>query len=770
MNGSIINMKKSIIILCLLGDPILPAVSCDRSGGFNVDMTEILKYWSKSSNLITVITNSSSYAPQTDEQLYENIQIHRVFLEDDILNNQFQLKYVFPRVMEETLQFIESTHIHPLFFHSYYWYSGLLALHLSKKYNVPFLHSVVALAIDKKLTNSPNFCSVQYEFETTFLSFATYIMAISNAEKQTLIDYYNCKKENVIVVGRAVDDAFLLPDHDNKGISNLLLLDNERKWNSYLAENSSNDWWYYGAFTYIGRIKYEKGLGNIIESWYQLYYKYKDNMPPLWIVGGQPDTITPLRDDFVKRYPEFERLEKEMKICWWGYLTPASINAVLLKTSVVVTHSQYEAGGRVIIEALSAGKPVIATPTGFAADLIRDWKNGFLVSFDDIVLLKKRMEHFIKQPLITNPLGEYARISFQEASKHWYYYEKHRALYEYLSDNTCEKEFFYKEEKNIFEKIPDFFSKKLLYSWPDYHEVQNKIEFWLRKKEQKHISHLIYCPDLSHHSYIWKYEKTGHTYYVKHIYTTFTDIVLWNADTTYSYIFQAKDAYNISVCSDITLNIAEKDSILKLYITERQELVATDNLLTNYKEVLQTIFLFNYSSPANDSKIGMNTFTLEHLLQFVFDGICDNTFYNELSLLLKNNFAHLQMIFSYGKKFSSHVVLTDTGYKLLPSSSVCMLPLGMDAAIFLNELLDYFGNNLYPEKFNQLLLDAAEIFHISAYTMLRLCILIRLLIMKKQYQLFNKPITEEDITFWRDLLFIFKTANFQALSMENDNV
>lgn len=769
MNGSIINMKKSIIILCLLGDPILPAASCDRSGGFNVDMIEILKYWSNSSNLITVITNSSSYAPKTDEQLYENIQIHRVFLEDDILNNQFQLKYVFPRVMEETIQFIESTSIQPLFFHSYYWYSGLLALYLSQKYNVPFLHSVVALAIDKKISNSPNFCSVQYEFETTFLSFATYIMAISEAEKQTLLDYYNCKTENIIVVGRAVDDAFLLPDHNNKGVSNLLLLDNEQKWNSYLAENASNNWWYHGAFTYIGRIKYEKGLGNIIEAWYQLYFKYKDNTPPLWIVGGQPDTITPLRDDFVKRYPGFEKLEKEMKICWWGYLTPASINAVFLKTSVVVTHSRYEAGGRVIIEALSAGKPVIATPTGFAADLVRDWKNGFLVPFDDIILLKKRMEHFIKNPLIANPLGEYARISFQEASNHWYYYEKHRAIYEYLSDNIREKKFFFKEEKNIFENIPDFFSKKLLYSWPNYQDIQNKIESWLRKEEIQ-VPCFTYCPKLSHHSYIWKYEKTGHTYYVKHIYTTLNDIMLWNADTTDSYIVQAKDAYNMAVFNNTTLDMAEKESILKIYITEKQELADADNLLINYKDVLQTIFLFNCSSPTYDSKFRINTFTLERLLQFVFDGICDNIFYNELTLMLKDNFAHPKVVLSYGKEFSSHVVITKTGYKLLPNSSACMLPLGIDAAIFLNELLDHFGSNLYPEKFNQLLLDAAEIFHISTYTMLRLCILIRLLIMKKQYQLFNKSITEENITFWRDLFFIFKTTNFLALSMENDNV
>ena len=119
MSGRNDRVKKSIIILCLLGDPALPAGSFDRTGGFNVDMTEILNYWSAFSYPITVITNSSSYLSSNDELLYDNIQLHRISMDDTILNNQQTLKDIFPRILQETIDYIEQNKICPVFIHSY---------------------------------------------------------------------------------------------------------------------------------------------------------------------------------------------------------------------------------------------------------------------------------------------------------------------------------------------------------------------------------------------------------------------------------------------------------------------------------------------------------------------------------------------------------------------------------------------------------------------------------------------------------------------------
>lgn len=748
-------MRTSIIILCLLGDPVLPAASYDRTGGFNVDIAEILKYWSTSSYSITVITNSSLHIPYTDEQLYKNIQLHRVYLENNILNDQSELAKRFPRILQDTVDFLDKNEIQPLFFHSYYWFSGLLALKLSRKYKVKFLHSVVALSIDKKLSNSVHFCPIQQEYENAFLPYVSYIMAISNSEKKTLIKYYDCDEKNIIVVGRSVDNAFLFQDHDVKGISNRLLQGNEQKWNSYLKEQTIDNWWYQGAFTYIGRIKYEKGVGNIVDAWYQLYLIYRESMPPLWIVGGHPDSIHLLRKDFIKRYPEFTNLEKEMRICWWGYLTSSSINAILLKTNAVVTHSQYEAGGRVIIEALSAGKPVIATPNGFANDLVRDWKNGFLVPFGDIDRLKKRMEHFIRQPFIMLPLGECARHTFQKAAENWNYYEKHRAVYQYLGNLCQTKPDECKEEIDIFEQIPDFYKKKLLYSWPDAKEIKKRIAAWIKDIWNIDVLILTYRPDLSHHSYVWEFHAKENEYYVKYLYTTLNDLPLWTGCNSICDICQGSRAYEFAVIASTALEIETKNQHLCSYITKKQKSISNTYFFKDYRYIMETIYQFNTTKSFEKISSDMDTYTYTQLLEFAYNDSTSHTnLHRTFHEILEKETHHWELSISYGKDFFPHIIAHANGYQLLPSSSVCKAPLGIDVAIFLTEILEKSTNTADPQAFHRMLADASEVFHMPIFSIYCLCLLIKLLTLKKQYQLFQTQNVEENVTFWTELLLL----------------
>ena len=81
-----------------------------------------------------------------------------------------------------------------------------------------------------------------------------------------------------------------------------------------------------------------------------------------------------------------------------------------MKSLALVQHSRFEAGRRVILEAMSTKTPVIATPYGFAKDFIKDCENGFLVPFGDTALLETRMSHFVRQSLLSNALGNSAYL------------------------------------------------------------------------------------------------------------------------------------------------------------------------------------------------------------------------------------------------------------------------------------------------------------------------------------------------------------------------
>lgn len=129
-----------------------------------------------------------------------------------------------------------------------------------------------------------------------------------------------------------------------------------------------------------------------------------------------------------------ESAENTRKLMWWGYLNSIGVSTVLLKTIVLLTHSRYEPGGRVVLEAMAEGIPTIATANGFAKDIIRDWHNGFIVTYGDISDLKRKMELFIRQPYLTDYLGENAHSDALSYYDDLHFEEYHLYAYGLLSD------------------------------------------------------------------------------------------------------------------------------------------------------------------------------------------------------------------------------------------------------------------------------------------------------------------------------------------------
>lgn len=191
----------------------------------------------------------------------------------------------------------------------------------------------------------------------------------------------------------------------------------------------SRHWWWQRPFLYIGRMAEDKGVLLILKAWGELRSHFGDTCPSLWLVGGFPAEIDAMRALVGWQEPLVE-YEQKGEIVWWGYLDPAGISALLCRSGVVVTHSRYEPGGRVVLEAMAQGVPVIATPHGFAADLVEDWKTGFLVEFGQHRDLVTRMSHFVRQPLLRNVLGADARRAAMHVLDRWDFMETHCAAYE----------------------------------------------------------------------------------------------------------------------------------------------------------------------------------------------------------------------------------------------------------------------------------------------------------------------------------------------------
>lgn len=187
-------------------------------------------------------------------------------------------------------------------------------------------------------------------------------------------------------------------------------------------------WWNKKHFMYVGRMAETKGINCALLAWLINYRKFRHECPEFWIVGGSPNDIQLMRSYFLNN-SLFSLAEQESKIHWWGYLDQNSVSSMLLRTVALIFHSKYEPGGRIILEAMTEGVPVIATPNGFAWDLIQDWHNGFQVEYGKIQLLSQRMEHFIYQPLLRQNLGYYAKCTALNSLENWNFTEQHHRVY-----------------------------------------------------------------------------------------------------------------------------------------------------------------------------------------------------------------------------------------------------------------------------------------------------------------------------------------------------
>ena len=78
---------------------------------------------------------------------------------------------------------------------------------------------------------------------------------------------------------------------------------------------------------------------------------------------------------------------------------------------VVVHASQDEPFGLVVVEAMALGKPVVGGAAGGPAEIITDGVDGFLVPFEDAVMLADRILRCLRDPGLRRALGEAAALT-----------------------------------------------------------------------------------------------------------------------------------------------------------------------------------------------------------------------------------------------------------------------------------------------------------------------------------------------------------------------
>lgn len=467
-------MRDYILLITLHADPAMPP-GYDEWGGTHSYMKELLDIFGEKNVPCLLITRKSMRFLPSQEQYNHCCKIIRFSNGNDEPMSKLELYRYHNENLEKIEEVIKEQEGLPHIIHSVYWNSGRLAMELSSKLKIPYVHSVISNSRGRVKRGAQEPLTIRADYEQQIYKNASWILCVSDDEKNDLIQFYGINEKKIIVCGQFIAHSFANPAHDINGFPrlNTSLTDKEQKdiaenYNKTFQYNGCKDhFWLHKAFTYLGRMDVNKGVIPILRAWYLLLQRYQEKCPPLWMVGGSIPEIDHMRQMAKEYIMDLDVLEKNNRLIWWGYLNPEGMSTILLKTQVIITHSLYEPGGRVAVEAMMESVPVIATPNGFAKDIIRNWENGFLVEYGDIQKLAARMEHFIHQPLLGNSLGLNAHESAKEIEQNWGFAENHLFAYNLtdrpkVKQNKKEQDYYAHRMVNLFPYIPHRLTHKYI--------------------------------------------------------------------------------------------------------------------------------------------------------------------------------------------------------------------------------------------------------------------------------------------------------------------
>ena len=148
---------------------------------------------------------------------------------------------------------------------------------------------------------------------------------------------------------------------------------------------------------FLGRVVRAKGVETLVEAAAQL----RTPGAQVLVVGDGADR---------RRVEELSRrLGVADRVRVMGFVPHERVPAVLASADLLVLPSFYEELGTVLIEAMQAGLPAVASRVGGIPDIVEDGENGLLVAPGDATALARAIDAVLGDPVLSRRLGDGAR-------------------------------------------------------------------------------------------------------------------------------------------------------------------------------------------------------------------------------------------------------------------------------------------------------------------------------------------------------------------------
>ena len=123
------------------------------------------------------------------------------------------------------------------------------------------------------------------------------------------------------------------------------------------------------------------------------------------IFGGSADLE---QTDYTQRLAQKSReLNIADKLIWVDFIKDTG--SIMASLDVLVHPARTEGSGRVVMEAMAAGKPVVGINSGGVRELIQDGLTGFLIQPGDIMEMTHKVKRLVEDEVLRKEIGENAR-------------------------------------------------------------------------------------------------------------------------------------------------------------------------------------------------------------------------------------------------------------------------------------------------------------------------------------------------------------------------
>jgi D-inositol-3-phosphate glycosyltransferase len=319
----------------------------------NVYIQQLARALGHSHNTVDIFTRRTNEHSPSIVQLTPQVRIIHINAGPPAPIHKHDLFQHLPAFAQGIDEFQRSERTYYDILHSHYWLSGVVAMQLAQRWDVPHITMFHTLAHFKQLANpyAPE-PSLRLEMERRLIQQADGIIASTYAERTQMIRHCGAAPGQVRVIPCGVDLKMFVPQDQQQAREKLGFKRNQP------------------VLLFVGRLDPFKGPDLLLRA-----ASMMEERAQIVIVGGKSTGD--------KEVNQLQELAAQLKIYrrvhFMGARPQHELPLIYSAADVTVIPSYHESFGLAAVESLACGTPVVATQAGGLKALIRQGETGYLV-------------------------------------------------------------------------------------------------------------------------------------------------------------------------------------------------------------------------------------------------------------------------------------------------------------------------------------------------------------------------------------------------------